>query len=194
MKTRRSFVTTGSTALAGAALVPGLLSANARAESVTNRKIVLASHPRGKPTAADFRLEQDAVPALKSGEILLHTRYLSLDPYMRGRMSAAKSYADPVAIGEVMTAETAGVVVESKSALYAVGDHVCSRSGWQEYFVSDDTDVMTYKVDASKVPLSDRDTSSSLTDRPSSCSSPLSSSNDFRLFLSSSTDWLNSAA
>ena len=119
-----------------------------------NKSIVLASRPVGEPTAGNFRLETSAIEPITEGQIVIKTLYLSLDPYMRGRMSDAKSYADPVAIGEVMAAETAGVVVESKSALYTVGDHVCCRSGWQEYFVSNEKDPMTYKVDASKVPLS----------------------------------------
>ena len=119
-----------------------------------NKSIVLASRPVGEPSADNFRLETTEVGGLQDGQILIKTLYLSLDPYMRGRMSEAKSYADPVAIGEVMAAESAGVVVESKSDLYAVGDHVCSRSGWQEYFISDAKDPMTYKVDTDLVPLS----------------------------------------
>jgi NADPH-dependent curcumin reductase CurA len=137
MKTRRSFITTGSTALAGAALVPGLLSANARAESVTNRKIVLASHPKGKPSAANFRLEQAAVPALKPGEMLLRTRYLSLDPYMRSRMSARDSYAASVKLGQVMVGGTVAQVEQSLNKDFAVGDMVMAYSGWQEFQVSD---------------------------------------------------------
>ena len=120
----------------------------------SNKSIVLASRPVGEPIADNFRLETTDVAGLEEGQVLIKTLYLSLDPYMRGRMSEAKSYADPVAIGEVMAGETAGVVVESKSDLYAVGDHVCSRSGWQEYFVSDASDPMTYRVDADLVPLS----------------------------------------
>ncbi len=114
----------------------------------------LASRPIGEPKADDFRLETSNIAPIKDDEVLIKTLYLSLDPYMRGRMSAAKSYADPVAIGEVMVAETAGIVVESKSDRYAVGDYVCCRSGWQEYFVSHHKDPMTYKVDPDKVPLS----------------------------------------
>jgi len=120
----------------------------------SNKSIVLASRPVGEPVADNFRLETTDIGGIEEGQVLIKTLYLSLDPYMRGRMSEAKSYADPVAIGEVMAGETAGVVVESKSDLYAVGDHVCSRSGWQEYFVSDAKDPMTYKVDADLVPLS----------------------------------------
>ena len=108
----------------------------------------------GEPTAKDFRLETSSLAPIKDGEVLIKTLYLSLDPYMRGRMSDAKSYADPVAIGDVMVAETAGIVIESKSDNYAPGDYVCCRAGWQEYFVSHHKDPMTYKVDPSKVPLS----------------------------------------
>ena len=122
--------------------------------SHNNRSIVLASRPLGEPTADNFRLESSTTAPIEDGQVLIKVLYLSLDPYMRGRMSEAKSYADPVAIGEVMAAETAGVIIESKSDLYAVGDHVCCRSGWQEYFVSNEKDPMTYKVDASAVPLS----------------------------------------
>ena len=79
-----------------------------------NKSIVLASRPIGEPTADDFRLETTAVPEVQDGQVLIKVLYLSLDPYMRGRMSAAKSYADPVPIDGVMPAETAGVIVESK--------------------------------------------------------------------------------
>ncbi|MDG1164134.1 MAG: NADP-dependent oxidoreductase [Porticoccaceae bacterium] len=120
----------------------------------SNKCIVLASRPVGEPGADNFRLETTSVGPIEEDQILIKVLYLSLDPYMRGRMSEAKSYAEPVAIGEVMSAESAGVVIESKSDLYAVGDHVCCRSGWQEYYVSNTKDPMTYKVDANAVPLS----------------------------------------
>ena len=119
-----------------------------------NKSIVLASRPIGEPIADNFRLETASVPEVKDGQVLIKVLYLSLDPYMRGRMSAAKSYAEPVPIGEVMPAETAGVIIESKSSQYAVGEYVCCRSGWQEYFVSNQNDTMTYKVDPEIVPLS----------------------------------------
>jgi NADPH-dependent curcumin reductase len=119
-----------------------------------NKSIVLASRPIGEPIADNFRLETTSIPEVKDGQVLIKVLYLSLDPYMRGRMSAAKSYAEPVPIGEVMPAETAGVIIESKSSRYAVGDYVCCRSGWQEYFVSNQKDPMTYKVDPETIPLS----------------------------------------
>jgi NADPH-dependent curcumin reductase CurA len=121
---------------------------------LSNKSIALASRSVGKPTAKDFRLETSSVAPLKDGEVLIKTLYLSLDPYMRGRMSAVKSYADPVAIGDVMVAETAGIVVDSRSDNYVIGDYICCQAGWQEYFVSHHKDPMTYKTDPCKVPLS----------------------------------------
>ncbi len=106
------------------------------ATNPVNRRIVLHSRPVGAPVAANFRLEEVALPVVADGEMLLRTVYLSLDPYMRGRMSDAPSYAAPVAIGEVMTAGTVARVVESKHADYAVGDWVVSYHGWQDYAVS----------------------------------------------------------
>jgi len=103
----------------------------------TNHCIVLASRPEGRPTAQDFRLETTAVPELSEGQVLLKIRYLSLDPYMRGRMSAAKSYAAPVEIGDVMEGGTVGEVIDSKSAGFLPGDFVLSYSGWQSYAVAD---------------------------------------------------------
>ena len=102
-----------------------------------NRRIVLASRPNGAPTADNFRLETGAVPAPGDGEVLLQTIWLSLDPYMRGRMSDAASYAAPVQIGEVMTGEVVGRVVRSRSAEFAEGDLVAGRTGWQEWAVGD---------------------------------------------------------
>jgi len=96
----------------------------------------LASRPQGKPTADNFRIEEVETPILKDGQILLKTRYLSLDPYMRGRMSAAESYADPVAIDAVMVGGTVSEVVDSKNADFTKGDLVTAFSGWQSYEVS----------------------------------------------------------
>lgn len=103
----------------------------------TNHRIVLASRPEGRPTAEDFRLETAAIPEFGEGQVLLKIRYLSLDPYMRGRMSAAKSYAAPVEIGDVMEGGTVAEVVESRSANFLPGDLVLSYSGWQSYAVAD---------------------------------------------------------
>ena len=83
-----------------------------------NRRIVLASRPHGEPTPAHFRLEEAPAPTPKAGEVLLRNRYLSLDPYMRGRMSAAKSYAKPVEIGETMVGGTVSEVVASTTLIF----------------------------------------------------------------------------
>ncbi len=106
-----------------------------------NRRIVLAERPVGEPSPATLRLESGAVPKAGAGQMLLRTQYLSLDPYMRGRMSDAPSYAPPVALGEVMVGGTVGQVVESHLAGYAAGDWVLGYSGWQDYALSDGTGV-----------------------------------------------------
>lgn len=102
-----------------------------------NRRIVLAARPHGEPTPAHFRMEEARVPIPRAGEILLRTRWLSLDPYMRGRMSAARSYAQPVAIGEPMVGGTVSEVVQSNNPDFAVGELVSAYAGWQDYAVSD---------------------------------------------------------
>ncbi|WP_232630041.1 NADP-dependent oxidoreductase [Methylobacterium sp. Leaf118] len=107
--------------------------------ALMNRRIVLASRPHGEPKPEHFRLEESRAPTPKEGEVLLRTRWLSLDPYMRGRMSAAKSYAQPVEIGETMVGQTVSEVVASHHPAYALGDRVLSPAGWQDYFVSDGT-------------------------------------------------------
>src|SRR3954453_9468590 len=104
--------------------------------SETARRIVLASRPVGEPKPSDFRLEEFAVPQPGPGELLLRTKFLSLDPYMRGRMSDAPSYAKPVGIGEVMEGGTVNEVVASNNDNYAVGDIVLAHTGWQTHAVS----------------------------------------------------------
>lgn len=107
--------------------------------TIKNRRIVLASRPKGPPTADNFRLEETQIPEPKEGEILLRTLYLSLDPYMRGRMNDAPSYAPPVNIDDVMVGGTVARVEASNNPKFAVGDLVQSMSGWQDYAVSDGT-------------------------------------------------------
>ncbi|QSX73987.1 NADP-dependent oxidoreductase [Lysobacter arenosi] len=107
-----------------------------------NRRIVLASRPKGAPTPQDFRLEQRDVPTPAEGEVLLRTLYLSLDPYMRGRMSDAPSYAPPTAIDDVMVGGTVSRVVASRHPKFAEGDLVLGGSGWQDYEVSNGRDLM----------------------------------------------------
>jgi NADPH-dependent curcumin reductase CurA len=118
----------------------------------TNRRIVLASRPQGAATTSNFRLEEVPVPALLPGQILVRNHWLSLDPYMRGRMNEGRSYAVAQALGDVMVGGTAGEVVESRHPGFAAGDKVVAYLGWQEYGVSDGTGV--FKVDTRQVPLS----------------------------------------
>ena len=98
-----------------------------------NRRIILARRPQGTPTHADFRLEQAPVPQARDNEVLLRTLYLSLDPYMRGRMSDGPSYAQPVAIGEVMCGGTVCRVESSRAKGFEPGDIVLAYTGWQDY-------------------------------------------------------------
>ena len=116
------------------------------------QRVVLASRPVGEPSAENFRLEQTSVPTPAAGEILLRTLWLSLDPYMRGRMSDAPSYAAPVAIGQVMEGGTVSEVVASNNPDYKAGDIVLSRSGWQTHEVSSGKGLR--KLDPTAAPLS----------------------------------------
>lgn len=100
-----------------------------------NRRILLASRPVGEPTLDNFKLDTAPAPTPREGEVLVKTLWLSLDPYMRGRMSDAKSYAKPVEIGGVMEGGTVAEVVESKSDFFRPGDIVNGQGGWQEYSV-----------------------------------------------------------
>jgi NADPH-dependent curcumin reductase len=118
----------------------------------TFQRIVLASRPAGEAKADNFRLETVELPELADGEVLIRNDYLSIDPYMRGRMNAGKSYALPQALDQTMVGGTAGEVVASKNPQFAVGDKVVGMSGWAEMDVSDGS--MLRKVDTSKVPLS----------------------------------------
>ncbi len=108
----------------------------------TNRRIVLNERPVGLPDANTLRMETTEVPTPGEGEMLVRTVFLSLDPYMRGRMNDAKSYAEPVAIGGVMTAQVVGQVVTSNLNGFEPGDYVLSGSGWQDYAISDGTQVI----------------------------------------------------
>ncbi|WP_346825452.1 NADP-dependent oxidoreductase [Serratia inhibens] len=102
-----------------------------------NRRILLASRPHGEPTADNFRLETSDIPQPAAGQVLLRTVYLSLDPYMRGRMSDAPSYAPPVEIGQVMVGGTVSRVVASQHPDFKPGDWVLGYNGWQDYALSD---------------------------------------------------------
>jgi len=105
---------------------------------MNNQRVVLASRPKGAPRLEDFRVETVPVPELQDGEVLIRTLYLSLDPYMRMRMSDASSYADPVRIGDVMHGGTVGRVLASRRAGFAAGDLVTGYTGWQSLATSDD--------------------------------------------------------
>ena len=131
MHTRRDFVVSSSLALGAAAL-----SSTAFASPKVNRRIVLAKRPTGEPTPADFRLEEAPIPELQDGQILLQTLYLSLDPYMRGRMSEGPSYAAAAELDKVMVGGTVSRVIVSRSPQFKEGDLVSSYSGWQEYEVT----------------------------------------------------------
>ncbi|AUR05026.1 putative NADP-dependent oxidoreductase [Phaeobacter inhibens] len=110
--------------------------------STTNRQFVLAERPKGEPTDSTLRLETTEVPTPGEGQMLLRNEYLSLDPYMRGRMSSAPSYAAPVEIDEVMVGGTVAEVVTSNVKGYEKGDWVVAFGGWQDYTLSDGTGVI----------------------------------------------------
>ena len=103
---------------------------------ITNTRVLLASRPTGWVEESNFDIVEAAVPSLADGEILVRNHWLSLDPYMRGRMNDARSYAAKMEIGDVMVGGTVGEIVESKNARFAVGDFVTAAFGWQEYGVS----------------------------------------------------------
>ena len=117
-----------------------------------NRQILLAARPVGLPRESDFRLVQSQRPTPGPGEILVRTHYLSVDPYMRGRIAGVKTYVDPAGIGEVMQAEAAGEIVQSDFAGLAAGDYVAGFFGWQEYAVARGDAVR--KLDPSLAPIS----------------------------------------
>jgi NADPH-dependent curcumin reductase CurA len=117
-----------------------------------NRQILLVSRPAGEASADNFKLVEVPLPPLGPGQVRVRNHFLSLDPYMRGRMNDKKSYAAPQPLNEVMIGGTAGEVVESNHPAFQVGDAVVGMSGWQEYGTSDGGDLR--KVDTAQVPLS----------------------------------------
>jgi NADPH-dependent curcumin reductase CurA len=144
---RREFTLASLTALSALALNPAQA-----ATTESNRRFVLASRPVGLPTADNFRLETVPIPQPQEGQVLLQTRYLSLDPYMRGRMNAGKSYAARVELGDVMVGGTVSQVIASRNPAFAEGDLVTAYVGWQDYATSDGSDLM--KVDPRITPSS----------------------------------------
>ncbi len=119
--------------------------------ALENTQVRLASRPVGFPEESNFRVTTEPVPEPKDGEVLVRNHYLSVDPYMRGRMSEGRSYAPPVALGDVMVGGTAGEVIASKNPAFTVGDRVVGSFGWQEYGISNGRGLT--KVD-DEIPLS----------------------------------------
>jgi NADPH-dependent curcumin reductase len=121
----------------------------------SNQQILLDNRPKGEASTSNFKLMTTETPALNEGQVLVRHHFLSLDPYMRGRMNDSKGYTAPQALGEVMIGGTVGEVVESKNAKFAVGDKVVGMGGWQQYSVVDDNQLGALrKVDTTHVPLS----------------------------------------
>src|SRR5262252_3591330 len=118
---------------------------------VKARQIVLASRPQGRPKPSDFRLEETPIPTPGAGQVLLQVQYLSLDPYMRGRMDDRKSYATPVPLGGVMEGESVATVITSQHPGYSEGDIVLARTGWRTHALSDRPDLR--KLDPAVAPV-----------------------------------------
>jgi NADPH-dependent curcumin reductase len=119
--------------------------------AAVNHQVLLKSRPDGAPGLDNFEFAQRPVPEPGDGEVLVRNRYLSLDPYMRGRMSAAKSYAKPVEIGDPMVGGTVGEIVASRNAKFVAGDTVLGYGGWQDYAIS--TGVGLRKLDPAAAPV-----------------------------------------
>ncbi len=120
----------------------------------TNKRVLFAKRPIGEPDDDCFRIDDVATPDLGPNEILIKTCWLSLDPYMRGRMNDMKSYTEPMQIGDVMTGESTGIVKESNSDKWQVGDRVAAHMGWQTYIVAKGDDARLMKVDLDNGTLS----------------------------------------
>src|SRR5882724_6173620 len=118
------------------------------------RQIVLAARPQGRPKPSDFRLEETEVPTPRAVQVLLRVQYLSLDPYMRGRMDDRKSYAKPVPLGGVMEGESVALVIASKHPAYSEGDIVLAQTGWRTHVLSDRADLR--KLDPKVAPVTTR--------------------------------------
>ena len=121
----------------------------------TNKQILLASRPEGEASVANFKLRELAVPEIGDGQVLVRHHFLSLDPYMRGRMNEGKSYAEPQPLNEVMVGGTVGEVMASGHPKFSVGDSVVGRGGWQQYSVVDASEAAALrKVDPKRITLS----------------------------------------
>ena len=100
--------------------------------TIRNKQWLLASRPKGQVEPSNFHLTESDVPPVKDGQVMIKVHYLSLDPYMRGRMEESKSYAAPQPLNEVMIGGTVGEVIESKNEKYRKGDMVVGMGGWQQ--------------------------------------------------------------
>ena len=119
-----------------------------------NTQWLLDKRPEGMPEDSCWKMNKESITSLETNEILIQVKYLSIDPYMRGRMNEGASYAAAAKIGEAMTGETVGEVVESNSNLFKVGDKVCAHKGWQTFIKVKDTDPTLFKVPSSNLNLS----------------------------------------
>ena len=119
-----------------------------------NKQLLLNKRPVGMPADDCWKLNEEKINSIGKSEILIEVKYLSIDPYMRGRMNDSASYAPPAKLGAPMTGESVGVVVESNSDIYHIGDKVCAHKGWQTYIKAKDTDVALMKVPESDISLS----------------------------------------
>ena len=119
-----------------------------------NKQLLLNKRPVGMPEDDCWKLNEEKINSIGKSEILIEVKYLSIDPYMRGRMNDSASYAPPAKLGAPMTGESVGVVVESNSDIYHIGDKVCAHKGWQTYIKAKDTDVALMKVPESDISLS----------------------------------------
>lgn len=119
-----------------------------------NTQVIFAKRPLGEPADDCFRIEESDIPELEENQILIKVCWLSLDPYVRGRMNDMESYTTPMAIGDVITGESTGIVVQSNSDNFAVGDRVAAHMGWQSYIVANADDPRLMRVDLKNGSLS----------------------------------------
>ena len=119
----------------------------------TNKQWLLDKRPKGMPSDECWKLNEVETHPLKKGEVLIKVLYLSIDPYMRGRMNDGESYAAPAALGEPMTGESVGIVIESESDKFIKGDYLCVHRGWQTHIVVNDEEPTLFKADPTIVPL-----------------------------------------
>jgi len=119
-----------------------------------NSRLLLNKRPSGMPTNDCWLYDEQKITNINKNQILIKVHYLSIDPYMRGRMNEGVSYASPVKIGHPMTGESVGEVIESKSKNYDIGDLVCVHKGWQTHIVTDDTDISLFRLPKTNIPIS----------------------------------------